>query len=267
MENNEFDISIDMEKIHLYCRVCLQMPRSTDILDVNTVYDEDENITYKEVFKICTDIDLLADFTLPCRVCKSCGLELQMVYDFHRKIKEAKSLLIHIKKQNEIEQGNEAEMTSDDAPVNDINLAKVKKEPIDTEDFSQDCEVDQIQNAEEFNSMEKSEEGLNMNNNSQVCHGQGRTKIRLYRTERQETNPYNVGKDIFANLNCTDPVSKKMAIDVLNKHGYFINWMFNNRKRHRLRALIYGVWRLVRVSRSGNIRIDTLPASKIKPKD
>lgn len=81
------------------CRVCLQLPEESQYLDLSTIYDEDDNLTYGECFTICTHIDLNAGEGVPHHLCKSCGLELQMSYDFHKKIEESKRVIEQCQKQ------------------------------------------------------------------------------------------------------------------------------------------------------------------------
>ncbi|XP_065362671.1 PR domain zinc finger protein 15 isoform X3 [Calliphora vicina] len=81
------------------CRVCLQLPEESQYLDLATIYDEEDNLTYGECFTICTHIDLNAGEGVPHHLCKSCGLELQMSYDFHKKIEESKRVIEQCQKQ------------------------------------------------------------------------------------------------------------------------------------------------------------------------
>lgn len=70
------------------CRVCLQLPEEDNKLDLTIIYDEEESFTYGQCFTICTRIHL-DDPHLPQNLCKSCGLELQMSYDFKKKVEES----------------------------------------------------------------------------------------------------------------------------------------------------------------------------------
>ncbi|XP_037822441.1 zinc finger protein weckle-like isoform X2 [Lucilia sericata] len=88
------------------CRVCLQLPEESQYLDLTTIYDEDDNLTYGECFTICTQIDLSAGEGVPHHLCKSCGLELQMSYDFHKKIEESKKVIEQCQKQIEEQKRN-----------------------------------------------------------------------------------------------------------------------------------------------------------------
>lgn len=81
------------------CRVCLQLPEESQYLDLTTIYDEDDNLTYGECFTICTQIDLSAGEGVPHNLCKTCGLELQMSYDFHKKIEESKRVIEQCQRQ------------------------------------------------------------------------------------------------------------------------------------------------------------------------
>lgn len=83
------------------CRVCLQLPEESQYLDLTTVYDEEDNLTYGECFTICTQIDLSAGEDVPHNLCKSCGLELQMSYDFYKKVEESKRVIEQCQKQLE----------------------------------------------------------------------------------------------------------------------------------------------------------------------
>ncbi|KAM7361225.1 uncharacterized protein ACRADG_010606 isoform 4-T4 [Cochliomyia hominivorax] len=81
------------------CRVCLQLPEESQYLDLTTIYDEEDNLTYGECFFICTQIDLNDGEGVPHQLCKTCGLELQMSYDFHKKIEESKRVIAQCQKQ------------------------------------------------------------------------------------------------------------------------------------------------------------------------
>ncbi|XP_046805507.1 zinc finger Y-chromosomal protein 2 isoform X3 [Lucilia cuprina] len=88
------------------CRVCLQLPEESQYLDLTTIYDEDDHLTYGECFTICTQIDLSAGEGVPHHLCKTCGLELQMSYDFHKKIEESKRVIEQCQKQIEEQKRN-----------------------------------------------------------------------------------------------------------------------------------------------------------------
>ncbi|KAI8129770.1 Zinc finger protein 26 [Lucilia cuprina] len=88
------------------CRVCLQLPEESQYLDLTTIYDEDDHLTYGECFTICTQIDLSAGEGVPHHLCKPCGLELQMSYDFHKKIEESKRVIEQCQKQIEEQKRN-----------------------------------------------------------------------------------------------------------------------------------------------------------------
>ncbi|XP_075146636.1 uncharacterized protein LOC142221032 [Haematobia irritans] len=81
------------------CRVCLQIPDKHNNLDVTIIYDEDDNLTYAECFLICTDIDLNEGGNVPHCLCKTCGLELQMAYDFYKKVEDSKRSLEQFQQQ------------------------------------------------------------------------------------------------------------------------------------------------------------------------
>ncbi|XP_054746874.1 zinc finger protein 578 isoform X1 [Anastrepha obliqua] len=77
-----------------YCRLCLQVPDESQLLDLQLIYDEEEQLSYYDCFTVCTQIDLRAGGTnAPHQLCKSCGLELQVAYDFHKKVEESKIFL------------------------------------------------------------------------------------------------------------------------------------------------------------------------------
>lgn len=88
------------------CRVCLQLPEESQYLDLTTIYDEEDNLTYGECFTICTQIDLSAGEDVPHNLCKSCGLELQMSYDFYKKVEESKRVIEQCQKQLEEQKEN-----------------------------------------------------------------------------------------------------------------------------------------------------------------
>ncbi|XP_037947773.1 zinc finger protein 182-like isoform X2 [Teleopsis dalmanni] len=168
VENNESDDNtFELEYVHLYCRVCLQLPQSADILDVNIIYDEDECLTYKDVFKICTEIDLLADVNLPNQLCRNCGLELQMAYDFHKKVKESKRLLTHVLRQSEIQQQDEASLAADDKSLyveefEDADMSLVESPEVEIEqlDLEEIQKVDEFQNLEELQNVDECDEEM-----------------------------------------------------------------------------------------------------------
>ncbi|KAL9890560.1 uncharacterized protein ACN427_009480 isoform 1-T1 [Glossina fuscipes fuscipes] len=82
------------------CRVCLELPE--EVLDTNTIYNKEENLTYADCFLICTQIDLTADDDLPQNLCKSCALELQLSYDFYTKVEASKRLLQQYKQRSQL---------------------------------------------------------------------------------------------------------------------------------------------------------------------
>ncbi|XP_061389197.1 zinc finger protein 181 [Musca vetustissima] len=88
--NDVIDMPDDLSEL---CRVCLQIPEENQCLDLSMIYDEDDNLTYGECFTICTKINLNECNNLPHNLCKSCGLELQMSYDFYKKVEESKRSL------------------------------------------------------------------------------------------------------------------------------------------------------------------------------
>ncbi|XP_067635563.1 zinc finger protein 432 isoform X1 [Eurosta solidaginis] len=82
-----------------YCRLCLQLPEECDLLDLQLIYDEEEHLSYYDCFTICTQIDLCAGGTYaPHQLCKSCGLELQVAYDFKKKVEESNKFLSQFEK-------------------------------------------------------------------------------------------------------------------------------------------------------------------------
>ncbi|KAL9896963.1 uncharacterized protein ACN2A1_007153 isoform 3-T3 [Glossina fuscipes fuscipes] len=82
------------------CRVCLELPE--EVLDTNTIYNKEENLTYADCFLICTQIDLTADDDLPQNLCKPCALELQLSYDFYTKVEASKRLLQQYKQRSQL---------------------------------------------------------------------------------------------------------------------------------------------------------------------
>ncbi|XP_073832043.1 uncharacterized protein [Musca autumnalis] len=84
--NEVIDIPDDLSEL---CRVCLQIPEENNCLDLSLIYDEEDNLTYGECFTICTKIHLNESDNLPHNLCKTCGLELQMSYDFYKKVEES----------------------------------------------------------------------------------------------------------------------------------------------------------------------------------
>uniref|UniRef100_A0A0K8VVC6 Zinc finger protein 74 n=1 Tax=Bactrocera latifrons TaxID=174628 RepID=A0A0K8VVC6_BACLA len=91
--------SLDYVDLSDYCRLCLQIPEESQLLDLQLIYDEEEQLTYYDCFVVCTQIDLHAGgIYAPHQLCKSCGLELQVAYDFHKKVQESKKFLNQFQK-------------------------------------------------------------------------------------------------------------------------------------------------------------------------
>ncbi|XP_037956374.1 interaptin-like isoform X2 [Teleopsis dalmanni] len=158
-EHNESHCNIfEMENIHLYCRVCLQLPPSADILDVDKICDEDKSLTYKDVFKICTEIDLLADINAPYQLCKNCGLELQITYDFHKKVKESKRLFRQVCGQNQIRQENDVSIVA--VEDSEMSLAKATETDAEQLDLKVIPKIEEFQNIEDVQNVEESNKGI-----------------------------------------------------------------------------------------------------------
>ncbi|XP_036328290.1 zinc finger protein 568-like isoform X3 [Rhagoletis pomonella] len=88
-----------------YCRLCLQVPEESQLLDLQLIYDEEENLSYYDCFTVCTQIDLHAGgVNAPHQLCKSCGLELQVAYDFHKKVEESKKFLMQLNKTEQLDE-------------------------------------------------------------------------------------------------------------------------------------------------------------------
>uniref|UniRef100_A0A0A1WCZ8 Krueppel homologous protein 1 n=1 Tax=Zeugodacus cucurbitae TaxID=28588 RepID=A0A0A1WCZ8_ZEUCU len=93
--------SLDFVDLSDYCRLCLQIPEDSQLLDLQLIYDEEEQLSYYDCFIICTQIDLHAGgINAPHQLCKSCGLELQVAYDFHKKVQESKKFLLQFQKSH-----------------------------------------------------------------------------------------------------------------------------------------------------------------------
>ncbi|XP_039953207.1 zinc finger and SCAN domain-containing protein 12 isoform X1 [Bactrocera tryoni] len=93
--------SLDYVDLSDYCRLCLQIPEESQLLDLQLIYDEEEQLSYYDCFIICTQIDLHAGgIYAPHQLCKSCGLELQVAYDFHKKVQESKKFLNQFQKSH-----------------------------------------------------------------------------------------------------------------------------------------------------------------------
>lgn len=117
--NDVIEIPDDLTEL---CRVCLQIPDENNCLDITMIYDEDDNLTYGECFTICTNINLADGDNLPHNLCKTCGLELQMSYDFYKKVEESKRSLEQYQQKIEevtklVELKTESAERRADAPV------------------------------------------------------------------------------------------------------------------------------------------------------
>uniref|UniRef100_W8C5J1 Zinc finger protein 74 n=1 Tax=Ceratitis capitata TaxID=7213 RepID=W8C5J1_CERCA len=179
MQTDEGDISSSLmttEYVDLsdYCRLCLQLPDETQVLNLELIYDEEEQLTYYDCFVICTQIDLRADgINKPQQLCKSCGLELQVAYDFHKKVEESKKFLMQIDKtQNLKEQALETKLGAEEIPLeqeivegvpqsttekidNDIATAEGDATehldvPVDYEELEEHIDIEEYQSVEEL---------------------------------------------------------------------------------------------------------------------
>lgn len=132
------------------CRVCLQLPEESQYLDLTTIYDEEYNLTYADCFTICTQIDLSAGEDVPHNLCKSCGLELQMSYDFYKKVEESKRVIEQCQKQLE----EHKDILNDVLPVPEQqDKTTCNKEPQNNNNVTlrekYDCDVQVIENQED----------------------------------------------------------------------------------------------------------------------
>ncbi|XP_020714413.1 zinc finger protein 615 isoform X4 [Ceratitis capitata] len=186
MQTDEGDISSSLmttEYVDLsdYCRLCLQLPDETQVLNLELIYDEEEQLTYYDCFVICTQIDLRADgINKPQQLCKSCGLELQVAYDFHKKVEESKKFLMQIDKtQNLKEQALETKLGAEEIPLeqeivegvpqsttekidNDIATAEGDATehldvPVDYEELEEHIDIEEYQSVEELADEEQME--------------------------------------------------------------------------------------------------------------
>ncbi|XP_017052799.1 zinc finger protein 25 [Drosophila ficusphila] len=79
------------------CRLCLEEPHPNQMLDMNSIYDQDADLSYYDCYEICTKQDLrLSPSNEPRTLCKRCAVELQWAYDFHKKVAIANQQLKEI---------------------------------------------------------------------------------------------------------------------------------------------------------------------------
>nr|XP_014093788.2 zinc finger protein 432 isoform X2 [Bactrocera oleae] len=127
--------SLDYVDLSDYCRLCLQVPEESQLLDLQLIYDEEEQLSYYDCFIICTQIDLHSGgINAPHQLCKSCGLELQVAYDFHKKVQESKKFLKQFQKSHITDAETlDTSLTKDEAPQHIVIEEVVHKTSDDTQ--------------------------------------------------------------------------------------------------------------------------------------
>ncbi|XP_055845469.1 zinc finger protein 37-like [Episyrphus balteatus] len=68
------------------CRVCTK--RSKDFVELESIYVRKPQITYLEIYNICTQLNAIVDDELPKTLCSSCRKELKSSYKFIEKARE-----------------------------------------------------------------------------------------------------------------------------------------------------------------------------------
>ncbi|KAH8334964.1 hypothetical protein KR074_011935 [Drosophila pseudoananassae] len=69
------------------CRLCLEEPNPSLMLDMSVCYDQEAGLSYYDCYEICTKEDLQKRPSHePRTLCKRCAVELQWAYDFHKKV-------------------------------------------------------------------------------------------------------------------------------------------------------------------------------------
>ncbi|XP_017102325.2 zinc finger protein OZF [Drosophila bipectinata] len=118
------------------CRLCLEEPNPSLMLDMSVCYDHEAGLSYYDCYEICTKEDLKKRPSHePRTLCKRCAVELQWAYDFHKKVALANQQLREIfesSNQDSAEQEKEDDELDEEYLVeeeeNDSNEEKKEEE-------------------------------------------------------------------------------------------------------------------------------------------